>query len=185
MIFSRSEKRSTGPLFAFIDLLFLIVAFFTLLIFFTDSKRSEAEAQLETAQQKLANVADERDVYKSTMANLGPLMDQFMGQQRQQAERRRRMAARDVRRRQRPRVKLTYQIFENGQIVHEGRSYTLADFKQKVTDPLRKTSWVAFRAFALPETPFGAVVRSRRVLLEGQGEFDTYWDNRTNRERRR
>lgn len=182
MIAQRTEKRSSGPLFAFIDLLFLIVAFFTLLIFFTDTKRSEAEAELEEAQQQLAAVVEERDVYQATMANLGPLMEQFMSQQRREAERRRELAARDLRRRQRPRVRVDYQITEQGRIDYQGRSYALEEFKAEVIDPLRETSWIAFHGAALPDTPFGTVVRSRRVLLRDQGEFDTYWDNLTRRE---
>lgn len=182
MIAQRTEKRSSGPLFAFIDLLFLIVAFFTLLIFFTDTKRSEVEAELEETQQQLAAVVEERDVYQATMANLGPLMEQFMSQQRREAERRRELAARDLRRRQRPRVRVEYQITEQGRIAYQDRLYTLEEFKAQVIDPLRETSWIAFHGFARPETPFGTVVHSRRVLLRGQGEFDTYWDNLTRRE---
>ena len=182
MIAQRAEKRSSGPLFAFIDLLFLIVAFFTLLIFFTDTKRSEVEAELEETQQQLAAIVEERDVYQATMANLGPLMEQFMSQQRREAERRRELAARDLRRRQRPRVRVEYRITGDGRIAYQDRLYALEDFKAGVIDPLRETSWIAFHGFAQPETPFGTVVHSRRTLLQGQGEFDTYWDNLIRRE---
>ncbi len=182
MIAQRAEKRSSGPLFAFIDLLFLIVAFFTLLIFFTDTKRSEAEAELEETQQQLAAVVEERDEYQATMTNLGPLMEQFMSQQRREAERRRELAARDLRQRQRPRVRVEYQITEDGQIAYEGSRYSVEAFKAEVIDPLRQTSWIAFHGAAQPDTPFGTVVLSRRVLLRDQGEFDTYWDNVTRRE---
>jgi len=50
-----------------------------------------------------------------------------------------------------------------------------------VVDPMREDHWIAFRAFAQPGTPFGTVVQARRKLLEGQNEFDTYWDNLTNK----
>jgi hypothetical protein len=174
------EKRSQGPLVATIDLLFLLLCFFLLLLFFLEQNKSKAEAQLEAAQQTLARVTGEpaADVPKALQA-LEPVLQTFMVQQRQEAARQRELAARELRRQERETVKLNYHILPGSRVIYQERAYSVADFKARVVDPLRAERWIAFRALARPETPFGEVVASRRVLLENSGEFDTYWDNVT------
>ena len=66
----------------------------------------------------------------------------------------------------------------DGKIVATGGGIQVAE-GDKYLRLLRKDRWIAFRAFAGPQTPFGTVVRLRRRLLKGSGEFDTYWDNVT------
>ncbi|HKJ92745.1 MAG TPA: hypothetical protein VJ957_06235, partial [Longimicrobiales bacterium] len=61
-------------------------------------------------------------------------------------------------------------------------TYTLGTFLAQVVAPLRKDHWVAFRAYAAPQTPFGSVIEQRQVLLKDSNEFDTYWDNVTREE---
>jgi hypothetical protein len=175
-----AEKRSQGPLVATIDLLFLLLCFFLLLLFFLQKGQANTKAQLESAQQTLARVTGEEatDVSKVLQA-LEPVLQTFMVQQRQDAERQRELAARDIRRRQRPLVKVNDQILPGGRVVYEDRPYGVTEFKVQVVDRLRSGNWLALRAMARPETPFGEVVASRRVLLENSGEFDTYWDNVT------
>ncbi|MBI3992410.1 MAG: hypothetical protein HY342_03985 [Candidatus Lambdaproteobacteria bacterium] len=173
------EKRSTGAQIAFIDLLFLLIAFFTLVIFFIETKRTEIETQLESTQEQLAQVSEERDIFKTTIADLGPGLMQFMAFRRQEAEHRRELAARELRKAQRPEVRLRYEVLPERQILYEGREYSLAAFKSQVVGKLREDSWIAFRAYARPATPFGDVVASRAEVLQNSGEFDTYWDNVT------
>ena len=175
-----AEKRSQGPLVATIDLLFLLLCFFLLIMFFQQKNKSSAEAQLEAAQQTLARVTGEPPANVPKMLQtLEPVLQTFMVQQRQEAERQRELVARELRRQERETVKLSYHILPGNRVVYEARAYSMADFKAKVVDPLRADKWIAFRALARPETPFGEVVAGRRVLLDNSGEFDTYWDNVT------
>lgn len=179
MILNESRPRSLGPLFAFIDLMFLLVAFFTLLLFFMRGQKVEAERQLERTQQRLEAAEQERSLVAAAAAKLEPLFDRFMAQQRVEAERRRELAAREARRRGRETLKLEYRIGRAGEILYRQQSYSVERFRAEVVAPARRTQWIAFRAYADAETPFGTVVESRRRLLDDAGEFDTYWDNVT------
>ncbi len=174
------EKRSQGPLVATIDLLFLTLCFFLLLLFYLNQSKTAAQAEIEQTQQTLARVTGETapNVPK-LLQKLEPVLQTFMVQQRQEAERQRELSAREVRRNERETVKLSYHILPGSRVVYQERAYSLAEFKAQVVDRLREDKWLAFRALARPETPFGEVVASRRVLLENSGEFDTYWDNVT------
>ncbi len=171
------QARSQGALIAFIDLLFLLVAFFALLLFFIEQRKVVAEQALERTQQKLAAVEEERGIIAAAVDSLQPMMQQFLAQQRQEAEKRRQRAARALRKKRRPTFRLLYHITPDGQVQYKGSTYDLARFKTEVVDKLREEHWIAFRARADAATPFGLVVRSRRLLLERSGEFDTYWDN--------
>jgi hypothetical protein len=178
-----AEKRSQGPLIATIDLLFLLVSFFVLLLYFSQQRQSEAQIQLEAAQQTLARITGEEQAdVSATLAEMAPLLETFMVRQREDAERTRRAAAQEVRRRARETFKLTYEVLPGGQVRHEQRTYALPAFKAEVVDALRRTYWISFRAAARPETPFGEVVAQRKLVLENAGEFDTYWDNVTQRQ---
>lgn len=180
MIFITGEKKSQGGLFAFIDLLFLLVAFMVLVIFFIKNIKSETEVRLESAQDKLATLEQEKSALDEALAKIAPLLDKFAINQYKEAERRRALAARDLRRKSRDKIKLSYRISADGTIMHRGKNYTPEEFTQ-VVDELRKDKWIAFRAYANPETPFGAVVNFRKKLLKSSGEFDTYWDNVTSK----
>ncbi|HUJ77319.1 MAG TPA: hypothetical protein VL359_20810, partial [bacterium] len=79
----------------------------------------------------------------------------------------------------RPIVRLDYQLLPGNRVLYQGRQYALGRFKSQVVDPLRAHNWIAFRAYAPPQIPFGQVVASRRLLLDNGGDFDTYWDNLT------
>ncbi len=175
------EKRSNAPLFAFIDLLFLLVAFMVLVLFFMKTEKTDAQVQLETVQQRLATVEKKKSAIEAALAKLSPLVEQFALQERKEVRRRQALAARDVRRKRRGMVKLAYRIEKDGTIVYDERAFSVQQFKKEGVDPYRKSSWLAFRVLANPDTPFGLVVRFRRKLLEGAGEFDTYWDNLTNK----
>ena len=179
MILPRTGQQYQGHLFAFVDLLFLLLAFLVLVLFFIKTERSSAEVELEQVQEKLATVEKEKSAVKATLAKLAPMIEQFALQERREVERRRALAARDLRRRKRSTVRVTYRIQADGTIIYEDQEYTLQRFKAEVVDRYRKGHWVGFLAFAGPSTPFGTVVRYRRKLLEGSGEFDTYWDNLT------
>ena len=179
MILPASEKKSQGGLFAFIDLLFLLVAFLVLVLFFIKTVKSEAEVRLERAQDKISTMEQDKSALDEAMAKVAPLLDKFAVLQRKEAERRRALAARDLRRKARDKVKLSYWIAPDGTVRYLDQTYTLEEFKTQVVDKLRKDKWIAFRAYAQPDTPFGKVIEFRRNLLKGSGEFDTYWDNVT------
>ena len=181
MNFFAVEKRSQGALFAFIDLLFLLVAFLVLVLFFVKTTKSEAEVRLEAARDKLATLEEKKSAMDAALAKVAPVLERFALQQRKDAERRRALAVKDKRRKARATVKVSYRIERDGTIIYQKRAYSLEQFKTRVVDELRKDRWIAFRAFAGPKTPFGTVVRFRRRLLKGSGEFDTYWDNLTTR----
>ncbi len=179
MNFAPVEKRSQGSLFAFIDLLFLLVAFLVLVLFFLNTTKSEAEVRLEAARDKLATLEQKKSAVDVALAKVAPILERFALQRHKEVERRLALAAKDKRRKARATVKVSYRIEMDGTIVYRKRTYSLKQFKTRVVDELRKDSWIAFRAFAAPQTPFGTVVGFRRRLLKGSGEFDTYWDNVT------
>lgn len=176
------EKRSQGPLIAFIDLLFLLVAFLVLVLFFMQMNKTDAEVELERVQEKLAVVEEKKTALEETLSRLAPVIEQFTLQKRKEAERRRAEAARELRRRQRSTVMLRYHIESDGMIRYDERRYTLEQFRREVVEELRRKHWIAFRAFAEGETPFGTVVAFRQALLKDSNEFDTYWDNVTRKE---
>ena len=59
MITYSEERRSQGPLIVFIDLLFLLVAFFVLLLFFVRGHQEISEQALETMQESLSRITGE------------------------------------------------------------------------------------------------------------------------------
>ena len=179
MALRAEEKRTQGHLFAFIDLLFLVVAFFILVLFFVRDRQVEAVAAMEKVQEKLAAAGEEQTSFEATVTALTPMIEQFALRKNKEAERRQEFAARDLRKRRRTTFRLEYRIEQDGKILHKGRAYSLKGFRKGVVERLRKRHWIAFRAFAVPETPFGLVVKYRRAVLADSNEFDTYWDNLT------
>lgn len=177
-----SERRSTGPLVAFIDLLFLLVAFFVLMLFFLQEQKTVAEANLEQTQQQLETVQAQKSTAERVLEDLEPYMGKITALQKEEAERRRAAEARKLRRAKKETFRLDYEVLPNGRIGYDGKTYALRTFSDRVVEPLREKHWIAFRAVAQPQTPFGTVVQSRRVLLENQQEFDTYWDNLSSRD---
>jgi Ni/Co efflux regulator RcnB len=188
-----AEKRSWGPLIATIDLLFLVVAFFALLLFFVQQQKQNAVAQLEQVQATVSGGGEAPSApdaaqpasAAATAADSQQLiarLQHLMELQGQETERQRERQAREERRGRRETSKLEYQVLPGGRIGYQGHSYAPADFRRQVVQPLRDAHWVALRAYAPQQTPFGDVVASRRLLLENGGEFDTYWDNVTESE---
>ena len=173
------EKKTQGHLFAFIDVLFLLVAFFVLVLFFVRDREVEAVAAMEKVQEKLAAAGEEQTSFQATVTALSPMIEQFALRNNKEAERRQELAARDLRRRRRTTFRLEYRIERDGKILYKDRPYSLDGFRKGVVERLRKRHWIAFRAFAVPETPFGLVVNYRRAVLADRNEFDTYWDNLT------
>ncbi|HEX9843343.1 MAG TPA: hypothetical protein VGC20_11365 [bacterium] len=171
------ERSSRGPLIAFIDLLFLLVAFFTLLLFFVQQRQQISQQSLEAVQQNLARITGEQVDVPQALETLERMVERVVASREQEQERERLLAERQKRRERRDTVRLEYTIGPSGRIVHEGKTYSAPDFLERVVTPLRKSKWVAFRAYAAPETPFGAVVDHRQLLLKDSNEFDTYWDN--------
>lgn len=171
------EKRSHGPLFAFIDLLFLLVAFMVLVLFFMQMEKTTTVEKLEQVQEKLADVVEEKSAFEETLAQLAPLIEQFTVRNLKETEKRRAASAKELRRRSRTTTRLIYQVEKDGSIRYRGTLYSLKRFKNIVVATLRKSHWIAFRAQATPETPFGLVVSHRKAVLENSNEFDTYWDN--------
>ena len=178
---AKEELRSTGPLVAFIDLLFLLVAFFILLLFFMQNKNQITQDRMKAVQESLQRITGERVEVDKALDKLEPLLERFMVQQEEVAQQQKEQEAREQRRRSRTTVKLNYVITEDGMVEYEGKRFPLQVFLRDVVAPLRGKNWIAFRAQAGPATPFGKVVAIRRMLLEGNQEFDTYWDNLPNR----
>jgi len=177
MITYSEERRSQGPLIVFIDLLFLLVAFFVLLLFFVQGHQEISEQALETMQESLSRITGEEMKVPEALQQLESVVDRFMADQERVLAQEREIARKRQRRARRETFVLEYTINGQGGIIHEGRRYTLASFKNGVVDPMRKSHWVAFRAYADPDTPFGRIIASRRMLLRDSNEFDTYWDN--------
>jgi hypothetical protein len=179
MIIAPEEKSSRGPLIAFIDLLFLLVAFFTLIIFFLQQRHQLTETQIKMVQERLAQVTGEQVNVPQALQTIQQAVNQFVATQQAQQAQEREAAARRERKAKRETVRLEYTLGANGRIVYQGRRYDVAGFLAQVVAPLRKDHWVAFRAYAAPQTPFGLVIEQRQKLLQDSNEFDTYWDNVT------
>lgn len=184
MIIASEERKSQGPLIAFIDLLFLLVAFFILLLFFIEQARSASQQQVEamqeelgTVQQSLSSIVGEEVDVREAVKRIQPMVERFMEMERRQQARQRELAEQEARRAQRTTVRVEYTVRPDGTVAYEGRIYTLAAFAREVLAPLREEHWVSLRAHASPDTAYGTVVHSRAVLLKGRTEFDTYWDN--------
>jgi hypothetical protein len=177
MIIAPEERSTRGPLFAFIDLLFLLVAFFTLLVFFIQQRQQLTSTQIETVQQQLARVTGEEVDVPQALETLERVVERFIATREVEEQREREAAERLARRATRGTVRLEYTITPDGRIRHEGRSYDAEAFVRAVVTPLRQEHWLAFRAYAAPQTPFGTVVAHRQALLRDSNEFDTYWDN--------
>jgi hypothetical protein len=182
MILTPEEKSSRGPLIAFIDLLFLLVAFFTLLLFFVQQRTELSQQQMEAVQEQVARITGQQLNVPEMLETLEQVADRLVGTREQQAERERLLTERQRRRAQRGTVRLEYVLAASGLIEYKGSTYSAEQFLQRVVTPLREKSWVALRAFAAPATPFGAVVEHRQLLLRDSNEFDTYWDNVTRSE---
>ena len=178
-VIAKEEVRSTGPLVAFIDLLFLLVAFFILLLFFMQNSRQMSEERLKTVQESLQRITGEKIEVDKALEKLEPLLERFMVQQEEVVQQQKAQEAKEMRRRARTTTRLNYVITEDGQVDFNGKRYSLQEFLKTVVAPLRDKHWIAFRAQAGPGTPFGKVVAIRAQLLEESQEFDTYWDNLT------
>ncbi len=177
MIIASEEKKSQGPLIVFIDLLFLLVAFFVLLLFFIQSRQDISEKEMEQVEQSLARIVGEEVNLSKALSQLETIVDQFLSEQKQDLERQRQLARRRQRKAKRKSVRLEYNITPAGIFRYEGRTYAPGEFMAKVVNPLREKNWITFRGYASPETPFGKVIETRRLLLKDSNEFDTYWDN--------
>jgi hypothetical protein len=178
MSLAPSERKSWGPLIATIDLLFLVVAFFTLLLFFVQKERAQTQVRLNQVEESLAAALPPSAETEEQRGNaLVTLVERLMTVQKAEQLREVQAQQREERRKTRPTMRVNYQVLPGGKILYDGQTYTPAEFKAHVIDPSRQGSWLAIRAHAPPETPFGEVVAMRKLLLENGGEFDTYWDN--------
>lgn len=177
MITITPERRSTGPLIATIDLLFLMVAFFVLLLFFLQRQQSTTQVELEQTQERLESVQAEKSTLDRVLEEVRPYIGDVTAMRQAAEERRRAEQARELRKREKETLRLDYEILPGSLVLYKGNSYPVERFTAEVVKPLRERHWIAFRALARPDTPFGQVVNARRVVLEQQQEFDTYWDN--------
>jgi hypothetical protein len=173
------ERKSWGPLIATIDLLFLVVAFFTLLLFYVQKDRHQATVRLNQVEESLAAAMPQNQSPEQRGNALVKLVDRLMVIQKEEKTREQQAADREERHHMRATVRVNYQVLPGGRIVYEGHTYTPQQFKAAVIDPARKSNWLAIRATASPQTPFGEVVAMRKLLLDNGGEFDSYWDNLT------
>lgn len=177
MITVSEERRSQGPLIVFIDLLFLLIAFFVLMLFFVRGHQEVSEQALETMQKNLARITGEEMNVPEALTQLETMVDRFMADQDRVLAQQREIALKRQRRARRETFVLEYTINDRGEVLYEHRLFTPQRFLRDVVEPMRETYWVAFRASADPKTPFGQVIANRRILLRDSNEFDTYWDN--------
>lgn len=177
MIVAEPEKRATGPLIAFIDLLFLLVAFFILLLFFLHRQQTATQSELEQTQQNLETVQAQKSTVERVLEEVEPYMGKITALQKAETERRRAEDARVSRKREKETIRLEYELLPAGLVRYQERELPMPRFVADVVTPLRAKNWIAFRVLARPETPFGIVVDSRRAVLDEKQEFDTYWDN--------
>jgi len=184
-----SEVRSQGPLIAFIDLMFLVVAFLVLLLFFIQQQHPTAEQSRKMAQERqmvqeqAQELAKARTAVEHMAKQLEPYMAQLEKIKHEDTEKRRAALAREQRRNLKSSLRVEYLVTPQGQILYQDRQYSVAAFLRQVITPARRKHWLGLVASVAPEVPFGTVVAIRRELLQNRGEFDTYWDNLTPKER--
>ncbi|MDH4121506.1 MAG: hypothetical protein OEV94_07370 [Deltaproteobacteria bacterium] len=175
-----SEQRSTGAIIAFIDLLFLLVGCLTLVMFFNQQQTKQVKAQVEETRQKLDIATTQRNLLEKMAKSMDPFMEEFIVLKKEEIARRQLEEGRRKRKAARTVMAVAYQVTPDGNILYEGRLYSLADFKREVVARHRADKWLSFRASVFPDTPFGVVVNIRQEILKDQSEFDTYWDNLAN-----
>ena len=185
MFIANEERKSQGPLIVFIDLLFLLVAFFVLLLYFIQGHKDISEQALEAMQENLSRITGEELNVPEALQKLETVVGRFMADQERVMAQEREIARKRQRRERRETFTLEYSVDRLGGIVYEGRVYSPGEFLAQVVEPMRKTHWVAFRAYADPDTPFGKIIEGRRTLLRDSNEFDTYWDNVTRPQEKR
>ena len=94
MIIAGEEKKSQGPLIVFIDLLFLLVAFFVLLLFFIQSRQDISDKEMEQVEQSLARITGEEVSLPKALSQLETIVDRFLSEQKQDLEKQRQLARR-------------------------------------------------------------------------------------------
>jgi len=179
MIIATEEKKTNGALIVFVDLLFLLIAFFTLLLFFLQERHRISEKNLDAVEKSLSQITGKEMAIPEALAKLETFVKKYVSEEELAKQRERKLANRQKRRAQRNTFRLEYKLESDGRIRYQNRLYTLEAFRREVVTPLRRRKWVSFRAFAGPQTPFGLVIDSRRFMLKNGNEFDTYWDNVT------
>lgn len=177
MIRVSEERKSNNILISFIDLLFLLVAFFTLLLFFLQSRHQASQEELKAVQQSIARITGDEVDISEVARKLEPMLERFMAKKESEVAKEKERVEKALRKKQRSTFRLKYTITAHGKINYRGKSYTLQNFREKVVKKLRATRWIAFQGVAAADTPFGQVVKSRAVLLQDSNEFDSYWDN--------
>lgn len=179
MLIATEEKHSNGTLIVFVDLLFLLIAFFTLLLFLIQERHRISDKNMDAVEKSLSRITGQEMAIPAAIAKLETFVEKYVAERQLAKQREKRLAARRKRRTQRTLIRLEYQIAPDGNILYKNRRYSPVDFQREVVTPLRRKKWLAFRALAHPDTPFGKVVESRRFMLKDGNEFDTYWDNVT------
>lgn len=166
-VFLHTERHSQAALLVFVDLLFLLIALFTILLFYS----SRQSAATRTAMEQAAGRILGREVELSeALDTLTPALQELMEERRVRETKSQRRAERTVQ-------VVRYTLEPNGDLFYKGKSYMPEAFAAQVLAPLRKQHWISLRAYAPSQVSFGQVVRMRRILLRQRGEFDSYWDN--------
>lgn len=171
------EKKTTGNLVAFIDLLFLMICFFVFLLNQTGKKSEVREMFIESVQEQLIKTREKYQSAKKKIEYLQPLAETALQtvEEKKLAEAKR--LAKFRRFQMRPVEILTCHITKVGTIIYQDKEMTTQQFFDEVVSPLRETSWIAFRAYAEPQVPFGMIIEVRKNILKNKGEFDTFWSN--------
>lgn len=164
------DKRSAGSLVAFIDLLFLLVCFFVVLLYQTSKETREKQQQVEMIEQQM-NTAE------IVIQQLKPLAETGLNYLQKKKKSEQLALKKQERFKTREILRIEYEVLKEGSILYQKESMDFEKFMEMIVKPARKQYWLAFRSSAKGSVPFGKVIEIRKMLLKERNEFDTYWSN--------
>ena len=177
IIIDTQEKKTTGNLIAFIDLLFLVVCLFVFLVHQMGKKAEVKEIMVETIKEELLETAEKVQKAREKIAYLQPLAEVALKsiEERQKEDAKRILQLQRFQ--TRPVMIISYLVTKEGKIVYKNQEWLPEDFFQIIIKPMRKNAWISFRAYAPADVSFGKVIEIRQKMLQEKGEFDTFWSN--------
>ena len=81
MIFATEEKKSNGALIVFIDLLFLLIAFFTLLLFFLQERHRISEKDMDAVEKSLSRITGQEMAIPEALVKLETFVKEYVSEQ--------------------------------------------------------------------------------------------------------
>jgi hypothetical protein len=171
------EQKSTGALFAYIDLLFLVICFFLLLLTNAGKQSEEQKSEVSIVKEQLKELQKKYILATQRLQILEPLAAKAQAIEKNELHERQIAKARKVRKGRKKVARILYQVLVGEKVQHQGKVISVYYFLNHIINPLRKNSWIALRSSASSSIPFGDVVKIRKILLKDQGEFDTFWSS--------